>query len=476
MNRVRRFLVWLLTLSMLLVPALAGAETSIRLVVDGVEVQTDVPPVLEAGRVLVPVRAVAEALGFEVAWDQATRTATLTKGDKVIALTADKAEALVNGEVITLDVPATIRSDRMLVPVRFVAEQIGLNVDWDQETKTVSVASAPAAESEESAPAEEPAIDPEIAALLEQAEQAAPQRVTGEFAVTVEAQDKSVDYTVSVEGYRSGPDEALLYTTFKTLEADQKIAVAFYKGQVWTQTPTGEWVASPLGEKFIPNDLFDDPGTLVRLSYRDLLKLVGAQFTLSQQAYEDTEMKVLTVGADVVGMATLLPVEVTGESEEQANGRIEIVYWFNADNSIHHADLLMEVSTELAVPAKMTVKGTLFFEPWDQPVPWPAEVVASAEGGEASEGSEAGEGASEGTEAGDAAEGSEVGDGSEAGEGTEGSESGESGDASEGGESGESGDASEDGESGESGDASEGGQSGDGAGEEESGEESEGNE
>ena len=97
----------------------------------------DQVPVIENGRTLVPLRAIFERIGADVQWDGATQTVTATKGDTSISLTINNTIAYKNGQAITLDVPAKILNGRTLVPVRFVADCFGVDVQWVQETQTV---------------------------------------------------------------------------------------------------------------------------------------------------------------------------------------------------------------------------------------------------------------------------------------------------------------------------------------------------
>ncbi len=99
-------------------------------------------PVIVEGRTLVPLRSVFEALGATVEWDNETRSVTSVKGDTTITLAVDSKEMTVNGTVKTLDVPACIMNDRTMVPVRAVAEAFGCEVSWDNETRTVVITTA----------------------------------------------------------------------------------------------------------------------------------------------------------------------------------------------------------------------------------------------------------------------------------------------------------------------------------------------
>ena len=108
-------------------------------VIDGKAVSNDVPPLIVNNRTYTPVRFVAEALGAEVEWNEASRTVTIKKDDVSIVLTVDSAIAYVNGEKVQMDASAFIADGRIFTPARFVAENLGADVQWDDITKTVVI-------------------------------------------------------------------------------------------------------------------------------------------------------------------------------------------------------------------------------------------------------------------------------------------------------------------------------------------------
>lgn len=96
-------------------------------------------PVIENERTLLPVRAVVQAMGGAVAWDDETKTAALAKGDTVILLKIGSDTAFINETYHILDtVPVTI-NDRTMLPIRFIAEGFGYTVGWDGNTQTVTL-------------------------------------------------------------------------------------------------------------------------------------------------------------------------------------------------------------------------------------------------------------------------------------------------------------------------------------------------
>lgn len=114
----------------------------ICVVVGGTKVVFDVKPVVENGRTLVPLRKIFEALGATVYWDDATQTVKGVKGNITITLVVNSVDANVNGVIKTLDVPAKIINDRVLVPARFISESMGAKVGWDEATQTVNITPA----------------------------------------------------------------------------------------------------------------------------------------------------------------------------------------------------------------------------------------------------------------------------------------------------------------------------------------------
>lgn len=111
----------------------------IRIVVNGKTVSSDISPVIEQGRTLVPIRVISENIGATVGWDGKSKTVTVTMNQKVVMLKIGNKYATVNGKNINLDVPAKILNGRTLVPLRFIGESLGATVTWDGTTRTVTI-------------------------------------------------------------------------------------------------------------------------------------------------------------------------------------------------------------------------------------------------------------------------------------------------------------------------------------------------
>jgi len=101
----------------------------------GKTVENDVAPIIVKNRTMLPARFVAENLGAKVEWNAAKRQATITGNGVTIVLTIDSTTATVNGKAVTLDSPAFIQNDRTYTPVRFIAEALGAQVEWNATTR-----------------------------------------------------------------------------------------------------------------------------------------------------------------------------------------------------------------------------------------------------------------------------------------------------------------------------------------------------
>lgn len=111
------------------------------ILVNGVKKAIDVAPLMKDNTTYVPIRYVLDAFGGSAAWDATTKKIMVLRGSKILDLTVNKKEFVLNGKRQSADVAPLILQGRTLVPLRLVSEQLGLTVRWDQTTKTVSIES-----------------------------------------------------------------------------------------------------------------------------------------------------------------------------------------------------------------------------------------------------------------------------------------------------------------------------------------------
>lgn len=140
MKRIKKLLCVFLTLLILVsstIPVMANNNITVK--IDGQQIEFDVPPQLINDRTMVPLRAIFEALGATVDWNNDTQTVTSTKGNTTISLTINNPTMYVNGADVALDSPACLVSGRTLVPVRAISEAFGTTVEWDGTTNTVLI-------------------------------------------------------------------------------------------------------------------------------------------------------------------------------------------------------------------------------------------------------------------------------------------------------------------------------------------------
>ncbi|MFJ5624288.1 copper amine oxidase N-terminal domain-containing protein [Peribacillus loiseleuriae] len=120
------------TASLLAVSATTYAATPDKIFVKDKQIQSDVAPIVDKGRVLVPLRAMSDSLGASVSWNQKSKTATIRKWSETVKLTAGKDIAYYDkagqSNNLTLDVSVKIVNNRVYVPLRFLSQFFGYQV------------------------------------------------------------------------------------------------------------------------------------------------------------------------------------------------------------------------------------------------------------------------------------------------------------------------------------------------------------
>lgn len=124
------------------IPTMATSSKAIKLVIDNVPITANENTgqiYMTNNRTLVPIRVVTENMGFKVDWNNKTQKVTISNADREIILTIGSKTALVNGKEVQMDVTAAVKNGRTYVPIRFVSENLGATVVWDDATSTVFI-------------------------------------------------------------------------------------------------------------------------------------------------------------------------------------------------------------------------------------------------------------------------------------------------------------------------------------------------
>ena len=139
MKRIRRPRIWAsLGLMACIVPATLAQ--GVRVEVNGQPVYfRDAQPQMLGGRVMVPLRGVLEQLGAYVDWDSGSRTVSARKGTIDIQMRIGDRYAMANGRSMALDSPAMTLHGSTMVPLRFMSEALGADVDWVAQSNTVRI-------------------------------------------------------------------------------------------------------------------------------------------------------------------------------------------------------------------------------------------------------------------------------------------------------------------------------------------------
>lgn len=119
--------------------AIIAEVERISVFLDGGEISMDVSPEARNGRTMVPIRAVAEALGATVEWMQDTQEIVMTRAGVTVTMKLDSTTATIGDETVEMDVAPYASNGRTLIPARYVAEFFGQKVEWDGEKRQVLV-------------------------------------------------------------------------------------------------------------------------------------------------------------------------------------------------------------------------------------------------------------------------------------------------------------------------------------------------
>lgn len=116
-----------------------AAAANSKIYLDGKEITAGqkVPVENVNDTIMVPLRLISESLGYTVGWDQKSKTVTIEQQGKVIKLIVNQKTASVDDKTVQLSTAPVLRSDTTLVPIRFISEQFGLTVTWDNAKKIV---------------------------------------------------------------------------------------------------------------------------------------------------------------------------------------------------------------------------------------------------------------------------------------------------------------------------------------------------
>jgi N-acetylmuramoyl-L-alanine amidase len=144
---MKRLVPLLLLLVVICLPQMVSAAPSsmslVRIMLDQQEIVSDVSPIIRNDRTLVPIRVISENLGAQVIWNSTGKTVTIQKQDELLGLKINSLTVVKNATSYTIDVAPIIHMGRTLVPLRFISEHLGIQVNWDSSTRTVTLQNPP---------------------------------------------------------------------------------------------------------------------------------------------------------------------------------------------------------------------------------------------------------------------------------------------------------------------------------------------
>jgi len=144
MRRYWLFLTIIILTVLIIQPSVQAAEPNVQILIDGSTVNfPDAQPFINSdGRTMVPIRFVAEQMSCNVNWDGDYREVGIFGLGKKIVLRIESPDVQVNDQKVVLDTKPIIKEDRTYVPLRFISEAMGTKVDWDETKRIVKITNA----------------------------------------------------------------------------------------------------------------------------------------------------------------------------------------------------------------------------------------------------------------------------------------------------------------------------------------------
>lgn len=133
-------IVFILLCTLMISMNVSANNNSVTLMVDGINVNSEGKSFISnTGRIMVPLRILSENLSANVIWHPDTQTVSIDLNDKHLKLKINDTTFTLNGEIREMDSPAIIIEGKTYVPIRHVTEALGAIIEWNSETRTVSV-------------------------------------------------------------------------------------------------------------------------------------------------------------------------------------------------------------------------------------------------------------------------------------------------------------------------------------------------
>ena len=114
-------------------------ENAPKVYLNDVKLAFDTPPVIENGITMMPLRYLLETAGATVDWNEESKAALITYNNMEIKITENEDVAYVNGEEVHISTAARIIDEKMMIPLRFISEELGFSVEWEQNTRSIHI-------------------------------------------------------------------------------------------------------------------------------------------------------------------------------------------------------------------------------------------------------------------------------------------------------------------------------------------------
>ncbi|SHJ75490.1 copper amine oxidase N-terminal domain-containing protein [Tepidibacter formicigenes] len=139
MRKISYFLVFITILLSTTSPFILAIDKQIKITINNEILEFDISPIIENNKTLAPVRTICEKLEADITWIEDNKEIIIKKNNTTIKIKINDEKAYVNDKLVILNATPKIVSNKALAPIRFICENLNMNVVWDDKNYTVVI-------------------------------------------------------------------------------------------------------------------------------------------------------------------------------------------------------------------------------------------------------------------------------------------------------------------------------------------------
>ncbi|MFD1176935.1 copper amine oxidase N-terminal domain-containing protein [Paenibacillus puldeungensis] len=209
-------IILLLCVSLSSLQKIQADGSEIHVVLDGMEIQFDVPPVQVNGYTYIPLRSILQTLGASIQFDPQTNIIVIQHQSNDIIYDVNSSKVIIDHETYSLTPKPIVRGNRTLVPLRFFSTAFGYRTDWDTESRTVTLNTVLPTQHADSSEGSKPVV-----LLPHTSQQLSPEKLSGNLF------DVDLGLSIEIRNYAVVNNKLYTYLYISNSSKDHSLFVSF---------------------------------------------------------------------------------------------------------------------------------------------------------------------------------------------------------------------------------------------------------